>query len=80
MKRLLIALVLGLACFGCSNDCDDAADKLEECGSPPDDVNTDDCSGKNECAAKCVNDHSCAEINSTDLSSPFFACMARCAG
>jgi len=32
MKRILMALVLGLACFACgNNDCEDAADKMKEC-------------------------------------------------
>jgi hypothetical protein len=80
MKRLLMMVALGLACFACGNDCDEAADKLEECGYEGDgEANTEECDGANECFAKCVNDHSCAEINSADISGPFFACVAACA-
>jgi hypothetical protein len=80
MKRLVIAVALGLACFGCSNDCDDAKDKLEECGIEGNgaEIDTDECSEKDECAAGCVNDASCDELKNPDLNGSFFKCVAAC--
>ena len=79
MKRLLMALVLGLACFGCSNECDDAADKLEECGAgDAAEVDTSSCDGKDECAAKCINASDCAELKAPAFDGPFIACLAKC--
>jgi hypothetical protein len=69
-----MAVVLGLACFGCGNDCDDAVDKLEECGLPTEDADTDDCSGEKECFAKCINDMSCDDIKA----GKYATCAAEC--
>jgi hypothetical protein len=77
MKRLLMVLVLGLACFGCSNDCDDAVDKLDECGLPTGDVDADECDGQSECTAGCINDASCDEIKNG--SEKFSNCILGCA-
>jgi hypothetical protein len=76
MKRLLMVLVLGLASMACSNDCDEAVDKVEECGLPVDDTDTDECDGKKECAAGCTNDASCDDIK--NLSEKYMACLAGC--
>ena len=78
MKRLLMVVVLGLACFGCGNDCDDAVDKLEECGADVTSADTDDCSGQKECFAKCVNDASCDEIKGTKTDGNFGKCVLAC--
>jgi hypothetical protein len=81
MKRLLMVLVMGVACFGCSNDCDDAVDKLEECNVPTEgegSVDADECDGQSECVAKCINDHSCAEIKDETLSGPYWNCVGAC--
>ena len=80
MKHLLMVLVMGmgLACFGCSNECDDAADKLEECGVTGEDADTSECDGANECAAKCVNNASCDDIKNNADS--YVSCVFACAG
>jgi hypothetical protein len=78
MKRLLLALVLGVLAVGCSNDCDDAVDKLEECGQPVTNSDTDDCSGAKECYAGCVNDASCADLKSEDPNNSFWKCALAC--
>ena len=82
--------------------CEEAVDKLEECngglpeGQPgfnrlPLAISRDDCSGTNECLAKCVAPASCAELKyavqggSTDPNSPpvlngpkLLACLLAC--
>jgi hypothetical protein len=78
MKRLLLAVMLGALAVGCGNDCDDAVDKLEECGLDTSGADTDDCSGKSECAAGCINDASCDQIKSTDLNNSYYKCLAGC--
>jgi hypothetical protein len=78
MKRLLMAVVLGLACFGCSNECDDAESKLEECGVTSEEIDTSECDGANECAAKCVNKASCDDIKNNAES--YVSCIFACAG
>ena len=71
--------VLGLVgmLFGCGDDiCETAVDKLEECDIPdqiaergfsrlPVAITRDECSGTNECFAKCVAPASCAELSYT---------------
>jgi hypothetical protein len=90
MKRwigvLTAVLALGTAACG-NNDCEDAADKLvDECGIPQGDDNEDEiaeCSERAECAAKCTNEASCAEIKAllSDLTTQnsYSACLAKCA-
>jgi hypothetical protein len=85
MKKLLgILMLAGLALGGCgNNDCEDAADKVKECGAPSGSGSGDgECSGAAECVAKCVNNASCAEIKAEDLdlNSPYFKCLAACGG
>lgn len=76
MKRLLMVLVLGLASFGCSNDCDDAVEHLEECGATFGEVDTDECDSRSECVAGCINDASCEELKGD--SEKVTACMLGC--
>jgi hypothetical protein len=77
MKRLLMVLVLGLASVACSNDCDEAVDKLEECGaSDVTGADADECDGASECVAGCINDASCDEIKNG--SDKFSACVLGC--
>lgn len=77
MKRLLMVLVLGLASFGCSNDCDEAVDHLEECGVTELTAgDTDECDGQSECVAGCINDASCEELKGE--SDKLSACLAGC--
>lgn len=82
-KTLLLAsAIMAFAGFttGCSNACDDARDKAEECGATVKEGDEDAaCEADAECAAECINDSSCEEIKSTDLTGPFFQCVAACA-
>ena len=85
MRRALIKILtsglLALACSG-SDDCDDALDKLSECNLRTDfagvDFDDSDCDGRTQCIANCVKDASCAELNATEASSPYRACLAGC--
>lgn len=77
MKRLLMVLMLGLASVACSNDCDEAVDKLEECGVTGLEAgDTDECDGQSECIAGCINDASCEELKGD--SEKVSSCMAGC--
>ena len=85
MKKVMGLLILaGLALGGCSNnDCEDAADKLKECGlTTQGSSSSGDCSGASECAAKCINNASCEQLKGADLtsgtSSPYIECLAKC--
>lgn len=80
MKKIVLMIALGLSVVACGkNDCDKAVDKMNECGvSDTSNVDTNDCSGQNECAAKCVNSASCAEIKGEDLNGGFLTCMSKC--
>lgn len=88
MKSLLRAvLVLGLVLVGCgNNECEDAADKIDECGvdlgdSKPSDDENSECNDKYECNAKCVNAASCADMKAfyeTGADNSFKSCIAAC--
>ena len=61
--RSLVALVFSmtslLAVSGCGSDaCEEAADKLEECGeNAPEPKSSVECTGESECIAQCFVDH-----------------------
>jgi hypothetical protein len=67
--RAYVALGIALLSAGCTNDCEEAKDKLDSCGdqihhtagtSMPTPITiTDDCSGKNRCVSECVDTASC---------------------
>jgi hypothetical protein len=82
MKTMLgFLMVVGLALGGCgNNDCEDAADKVKECGitNTSGSGDTSDCSGKAECNSKCINDASCDEMKTLDLNGKFLKCVAAC--
>jgi hypothetical protein len=97
-----LAVVVASLAIGCGEEqtvCERAADKLEECEAGrveaqgymrlPLVISTDDCSGDNECLAKCVAPATCAEIvhglkgGSTDpneppVSSALIGCVYAC--
>jgi hypothetical protein len=58
------AALLALATFsvGCGNACDDAADKLEECGVPAASEGEGECTEAAEKIAQCVIDAECDVI------------------
>jgi hypothetical protein len=82
MKRMVVAL--GMLVIGCGNtECEDAKERAEDCGGAAavgakqvSDEEAADCDPKDECAAKCVNKTSCAEINAGDAD--FLACVTAC--
>lgn len=84
MKKMLLAVAVGLLSMGCGNtECEDAKEKLEGCGGAAaqgaGQVSDDDaaeCNAEDECAAKCVDKTSCSEINSGDPD--FLACVTAC--
>jgi hypothetical protein len=82
IKQILFAGLLALSAVACGgDDCDDAADKLEECGWKGEGSGggeEGECSGASECFAKCVNDAECSDINSLDVNNSFYKCTAAC--
>jgi hypothetical protein len=80
IKKILFAALLAFSAVACGgDDCDDAVDKLEECGSTELERNEDaECSGAAECTAKCINDASCDEIKNG--SEKLTNCMSDCLG
>ncbi|HEY6077882.1 MAG TPA: hypothetical protein VIW29_03725 [Polyangiaceae bacterium] len=67
--KVILSVVMGLALAvaGCSSsECEDAADKFDECGiagdDKPSDEDVEECSEQGECGAKCVNAASCEEL------------------
>jgi hypothetical protein len=82
MIRSLIVILLGSVLLGgCGSDpCEDAADKLAECGGVEGGSSDGECSGAAECVAECINNASCEEITSADLNSEYFNCVSKCGG
>jgi len=87
MKMLLgIALLLGgLLGTGCSDACSEASEKTEECGIVTETVEEDeaegevDCGGAVECAAECVNQATCQDLqNRSDPETDFAKCVGLC--
>jgi len=86
MKATLgFVMVFALAASGCGggkNECEEAADKIKQCnvpnfyGKPPE----GQCSDQTECVGKCINDSSCADIESDDENSKFSVCFNKCFG
>lgn len=82
-----LVLMLGLATVGCgNNECEDAADKMEECGvsggeAEPSDDEISECNEDSECFAKCVNAASCSEIKASfndGAMNDLTACVTKC--
>ena len=81
IKKILLAGMFALSTVACGGDeCDDAADKVEECnigGGNGTTTNDDvECSGTIECQAKCFNDATCDEIKNG--SEKFSKCVLDC--
>lgn len=80
-KSAFLAVIMmssvGVLVTGCGNACDDAVDKLKDCGVS-NVQEADECSEQAECAAACTEDASCDEIKAATLDGPYFACVAKC--
>jgi len=82
LTAVCLCLLLAAPFAGCgSNACDDACDKIEECGGTcTGDVNGGECTGQAECVAGCIADASCQEL--TDIlnpQNPYLQCVGKCA-
>lgn len=88
---IFVAMSFAMLGIGCDNACDDAAEKLEECGvGDISAVDTDKCNDHDECAADCIKDADCGDIDalfgaSDDSSSAsdvtnskLLLCMSKC--
>lgn len=77
----LFALLFGLAASGCAarTVCDDAVDKLNECGLPPSSTGSCD-TDVDRCEANCINAHTCADIQAALGGTPnaYSACDDAC--
>jgi hypothetical protein len=82
IKKILFAGLFAISTVACGGDeCDDAADKAEECnleGSGEGSSDDVECSGQIECVAKCINEASCEDLKSTDINNSYFKCAAAC--
>lgn len=76
-------LGVALAAAGCTDACDEAAEKAEECGILPTTIEEDevdlDCNGALECSAECVNQATCEDLqNRDDPDTAFYQCVVAC--
>jgi hypothetical protein len=84
LKCLGLIALGGSLLGGCSGDdpetaCDRAVAKAKQCEvDPPPGVGATSCSGIVECAANCVNDATCSELQSESTNSDLFACISEC--
>lgn len=63
----------------CETVCDEACDKLDDCGVMSTGGASCSCdSDLEECVAECVLDASCEEIEANDPDSPYTQCMKSC--
>jgi hypothetical protein len=79
MNLIAVALAAFMSSACGANDCEEAVERLSECGGlDAVDVDVDQCDGRSECIAQCINDNSCANIISADPLSPYNQCVAGC--
>jgi hypothetical protein len=80
--NLLVVAVAAFAFMGSAcgaNNCEEAVERLSECGGlDATDVDVDQCDGRSECIASCINDNTCGNIISSDPASPYNQCVAGC--
>ena len=77
VMALAVVAFMSAACG--ANDCEEAVERLSECQSlDPHNVDVDQCDGRSECIAQCIQDSSCADITSTDPASNYQLCIAGC--
>ena len=79
LTAICLCLLLAAPFAGCGgNACDDACDKVEECGGTCT-VNSGTCDAKAECYASCIANATCAEL--VDILNPqnsYFQCLGKC--
>ena len=90
MKRMIVSILLSAALAmgtlaGCSgNACEEAADKLEDCGFTGSGAGgggggDGECTADAECISNCILDASCSEIlDFLNLESDYYLCLAEC--
>jgi hypothetical protein len=82
MKALLRLVLFGMSLLACRNECDEAIDHWEECvgtDSTGIEIDSEQCSGRNECRAHCVTDAECLDLKKFgDPSSTFYQCALKC--
>jgi len=84
MKKMFLPVLVGLFSLACgNNECEDAKEKAADCGglaaqqsAMVSDDDAAECNSKHECWAKCVDAHSCAELNA--LEDEVVACFTAC--
>ena len=81
-RSILLSVLLGVAAStGCAARtlCNDAVDKLDDCGLPNDAVGSCD-NARDECEARCIQSHSCDEIRGALTGTPnaYSACDDAC--
>ncbi|WP_437753635.1 hypothetical protein [Sorangium sp. So ce1389] len=75
---LLIAA--SLLVVGCRNTCDDAAERLAECGAGRTMSALDTCDDHGECVAECIMETSCGDFSPSNALSTFrlMVCNSEC--
>lgn len=74
---IALASCMTMACG--ANDCEEAVERLAECGGlDAKNVDVDSCDGRSECIANCVQESTCADITSGDPNSPYNLCINAC--
>ncbi|WP_437925312.1 hypothetical protein WMF37_40615 [Sorangium sp. So ce291] len=69
-----------LLVVGCRNTCDDAAERLAECGAGRTMSALDTCDDHGECVAECIMETSCSDFSPTSALSTFrlMVCSSDC--
>jgi hypothetical protein len=73
--------VLNGGCGGAETLCDQALDKVQQCGFQNTMLNDtgDECEAISQCAAKCLLDADCGEImQASENTGPVVTCAAKC--
>jgi hypothetical protein len=80
MRRppILALVLLAFGTSACGSTCDDAVDKLDECGleTSQAEAEAEECNEDQECAAECINDASCSDLE--NLSDSLMSCFVKC--
>jgi hypothetical protein len=86
ISALLWIVAAAVLSTGCGSDddttvCEDAADRVEQCGVSASSIRQSACSGNNKIYSECVADNQsslCSGLaDPTDLNNPFNACISQ---